>query len=600
MAIAAAGALALTACTSDSGGGDGGGSGDDSGGDGGSGSGSGEEVIEKPDLGDIQTQDGQVTYSLGEQEWDSYNDTTSATNSTYNAVINSKLQGSFWYFGTDGTIVRDESFGTYERTSEDPLTVEYTISDDAVWEDGTPVTSNDFLLQWASSNPESLFSDEPPFDPVSTSFGEQVPDGLETEVDSKTFTLTYPNPYPDWEILVTAPLPAHVAAEEAGMEPSALAQAILDGEGGELTEVAEFWNTGWNAQGGELPDPSLVPSAGPYSLDGATWNSPESLTLVPNEEYWGTPPATANLTYRFTAPEAMVQALQNGDINVIEPQPDVDTVDSIESMGDGFELLTGPTLTWEHLDFNFVDSSPFAEGNGGLAAREAFALCVPREQIVSNLVQPVDPEAVVMNAREVFPFQDGYQEIVDAAYDGQYDEPDVEAATQKLEEAGLETPVDVRIGYSAPNQRRTNIVSAIKASCDEAGFNIQDEGSGDFFDAGGPLEAGDYEVALFAWAGSGQIASGQSIYSTGEGQNFGQYSNEEVDAAWEELASSNDPEVWTEQRKEIERLLWDDLFNVPIFAHPGVVGYDARLENVIFNSTQTQVAWNAEQWVRAE
>ncbi|MGB7425491.1 MAG: ABC transporter substrate-binding protein [Ornithinimicrobium sp.] len=602
MAIAAAGALVLSACTS--------GSDDSESGAGSEGSeesagseegGSEEEVLEKPDLGDITTADDQITYSVGEVEWETYNGETSATNSVYNSVVNDQLREGFNYFGTDGTVFPNEDFGTYEQTSEDPLTVEYTISDDAVWEDGTPITSNDFLLQWASSNPETLFPEgDGEFDPVSDTFGVQVPEGPETEVDSKTFTLTYPNPYPDWELVPTSPLPAHVLAEEIGVEPTELAQAILDRDTANMADAAEFWNTGWNFQGGELPDPSLVPSSGPYTLNGATWNSPESLTLVPNESYYGPPPATQNLTYRFTAPEAMVQALQNGDINIIEPQPDVDTVDAIEAMGDGFELITGPTLTWEHLDYNFVESSPFADENGGLAAREAFAMCVPRQQIVDNLITPVDPEGVVMNLREVFPFQDDYDETVEAAYDGRYDEVDIEGATAKLEETGLETPVDVRIGYSAPNQRRTNQVSAIKSSCDEAGFNILDEGNADFFAAGGPLEVGDYEVALFAWAGSGQVASGEPIYSTDGGQNFGKYSNEEVDAAWDELASSNDPEVWKEQRKVIEKLLWDDLYGIPVFAHPGVVGADATIDNVYFNSTQTQISWNAEQWVRAE
>jgi peptide/nickel transport system substrate-binding protein len=37
-----------------------------------------------------------------------------------------------------------------------------------------------------------------------------------------------------------------------------------------------------------------------------------------------------------------------------------------------------------------------------------------------------------------------------------------------------------------------------------------------------------------------------------------------------------------------------------VFAFPGTVAHDASIENVIFNATQTQIAWNAEQWVRAE
>jgi peptide/nickel transport system substrate-binding protein len=615
MAIVAAGALALTACTSDSGDSDtdAGGAGSEEGseetGDGAEGTGdaagetgdAGQEDTSKPDLGDVTTADDEIFYSIGEVEWEAYNGDTSATNSTYNAVVNGRLQEGFWYWGTDGTVYPNEDFGSYEVTSEDPFTVEYTISDEAVWEDGTPITSNDYLLEWASSNPSSLFGDEDgPFDPVSDTFGVYVPDGLETEPDSKTFTVTYPEPYPDWELLVSAAKPSHVVAEQVGLEPAELAQAVIDGETEGMDEVAEFWNTGWIFGDKSLPEASLVPSSGPYSLDGATWNSPEYLTLVPNESYYGPAPATANVTFRFAAPETHVQALENGDINVIEPQATVDTVSQIEALGEDFTLLRGDSLTWEHLDFNFAEDSPFADENGGLAAREAFAMCVPRQQIIDNLIAPINPEAEVMNLREVFPFQETYDEVVEAAYDGRYDEVDIEGATSKLEEAGLDTPVEVRIGYSAPNQRRTDQVTAIKSSCDEAGFNIVDAGDPEFFAAGGSLETGDWEIALFAWAGSGQIASGQPIYSTDGGQNFGGFSNEEVDEAWNTLAGSSDPEVHLEQQKVIEKLLWDNLYGIPIFSHPGLVAHESSIENIFFNSTQTGTAWNAEQWVRSE
>ena len=560
----------------------------------------GDEDTAKADLGDIETAQDEISFSTGSEQYNAYNGDVSSTNSTYNAVVNDRLIGSFWYWGTDGTVYPNEWFGSYEVTSEDPLTVEYTISDEAVWSDGTPVTANDYLLVWASSNPESLGGvDTLGFDPVSDTFGAYVPDGLETEVDSKEFTIVYPEPYPDWELVVSGAHPSHVVAEQSGMEPGELAQAILDGDGETVAQASEFWNTGWVFNDYEIPDESIVPSSGPYTLQGSVWEKDLSLSLVPNEEFYGPAPATENLTFKFADPGTHVQALQNGDINVIEPQATVDTMDQLAGMGDTVTTLTGDEMTWEHLDFNFGEGSVFSDDEGGLAAREAFAMCVPRQQIVQNLIQPINPEAEVMNLREKFPFQPDYQEVLSAAYDGQYDEVDIEGAAAKLEEAGLETPVEVRIGYSAPNPRRTDEVTAIKASCDEAGFDIVDAGDSTFFQQGGPLETGDWEVALFAWAGSGQIASGQPIYSTGGGQNYGGFSNEEVDAAWDELASSNDEAVHLEQVKKIEKLLWDELYGIPLFAHPGVIGHDASLENVRHNSTQTGVAWNAEQWVRA-
>src|SRR5690606_18371990 len=115
-----------------------------------------------------------------------------------------------------------------------PLTVEYTISDEAMWEDGTPITYDDYLLEWAAQNPEALFEpvgedEAPAFNHVSSDFGVYVPEGPQGEPGGKTFTVEYPDPYPDWELLVGAPTgPAHVVAREAGMELEALSQAIID------------------------------------------------------------------------------------------------------------------------------------------------------------------------------------------------------------------------------------------------------------------------------------------------------------------------------------------------------------------------------------
>jgi peptide/nickel transport system substrate-binding protein len=176
---------------------------------------------------------------------------------------------------------------------------------------------------------------------------------------------------------------------------------------------------------------------------------------------------------------------------------------------------------------------------------------------------------------------------------------DVDGAKKILEDNDA-VGTKVRIGYSSPNERRTNEVAAIKSSCDKAGFKVEDAGDPQFFAPGGTQERGDYEVALFAWAGSGQISSGQNIYSTGKPQNYGKFSNKEVDQAWETLAGSLDPAVHLEQTKKIEKLLWDELYGIPLFAHPGLNAASSDIDNVRFTATQSGIVWNAEQWVRAE
>ena len=550
----------------------------------------------KADLGDVKTQDGSIAYSVGADDFLSYNGLQSNTYTTYNSAVADRMFSSFWYFGTDGSIIPDKDFGTYEKTSDDPLTVKYTISDDAKWSDGTPVTAGDFIVHWAANNDtiKAEGAETPLFDSISFEQGKYIPEAPEGEADGKEFTVTYPEPYADWEILISTALPAHIVAEEAGMSFEELVTAAKEKDVEALTPAAEFWNDGWDFSPGELPDASLVPSMGSYKFKDGGWQAGQSITLEANPEYWGTPAATKELVLRFADPKTHVQALQNGDLDVIEPQATVDTLQQLEGLGDSVNVQTGDQLTWEHVDYNRGEGSVFADSP---ELREAFALCLPRQQIVDNLIKPIYADAQVMNLREVFPFQDKYQEVVDAAYPKEMDEPNIEKAKELVEKSGVSTPT-VRLGYQAGNQRRTETVALIKSSCDQAGFDVQDANSPVFFKE--VMPAGDYDAALFAWAGSGQKASGANIYQSDGAQNQQSYNNPEVDAAWDKLATSLDENEQLEQVKTIEKLLWEDFQAIPLYAHPGLVGHKADVANVRDTAAQSGALWNVEQWVRVQ
>lgn len=607
-ALAAGSALILSACAP--GGGNAGessnGSGASQGGDSGAGNviegDKGQKLTaeasgpEMADLGDVKTQDGSIAYSVGADDFLSYNGLQSNTYTTYNSAVADRMFSSFWYFGTDGSIIPNEDFGTYEKTSDDPLTVKYTISDDAKWSDGTPVTAGDFIFHWAANNDtvKAEGSETPLFDSISFEQGKYIPEAPEGEADGKEFTVTYPEPYADWEILISTALPAHIVAKEAGMSFEELVTAAKEKDVEALTPAAEFWNDGWDFSPGELPDASLVPSMGPYKFKDGGWQAGQSITLEANPEYWGTPPATKELVLRFADPKTHVQALQNGDLDVIEPQATVDTLQQLEGLGDDVNVQTGDQLTWEHVDYNRGEGSVFADSP---ELREAFALCLPRQQIVDNLIKPIYADAQVMNLREVFPFQDKYQEVVDEAYPKEMDEPNIEKAKELVEKSGVSKPT-VRLGYQAGNQRRTETVALIKSSCDQAGFDVQDANSPVFFKE--VMPAGDYDAALYAWAGSGQKASGANIYQSDGAQNQQSYNNPEVDAAWDKLATSLDENEQLEQVKTIEKLLWEDFQAIPLYAHPGLVGHKADVANVRDTAAQSGALWNVEQWVRVQ
>lgn len=562
LALLAGGSLALAACST-------------------GGEGGGDPTSAAPQA---ETKDITITVAH-EQEFSAYNNGTSQDNAVKNTIVLNQVQTGFWEFGEDGSVVPNEEFGTYEKTSDDPLTVDYKINPDAAWSDGEPIDCDDIMLMWAanSGNYDTGEGDAATimFDTAGTTGYELMEKPTCAEGD-KDFTIVYTAPYSDWVAGVGGILPAHIAEQQSGVED--IVAAVEGDDTASLQKVADFWNTGWRFNPGEI-DETITPSSGPYKL--GAWEPGQSITLEANENYWGTPPVAKQIVVRFIEQESQAQALQNGDIQIAEPQPNPDVIKQLEAVGDQITVDQGDEFTYEHLDFNFATA--FADAN----LRKAFALCVPRDQIVDTLIKPVNPNAEVAQSRYFLPFQPEYEQVANEIQDGSYDTADVAAAKALVDEAGAAGTV-VRIGYQTPNQRRTNSVDLIRASCNQAGFDVQDAGQEDFFEAG--LSGGNFDVALFAWAGSPLVSGSSSTYVTNGGNNNGKYSNPDVDAWLAELDTTPDKDAQVELIKQIETQLWNDLATIPIFAFPGVVAYDNTVQNVTFQPSQSGVTWNMQKW----
>ena len=74
-------------------------------------------------------------------ELTSFNSSTPQGNLDMNAKMLGYTRSSFFYLDNKLNIIPDTSFGTVEKTSDDPLVVKYTLAKTATWSDGTPVTA---------------------------------------------------------------------------------------------------------------------------------------------------------------------------------------------------------------------------------------------------------------------------------------------------------------------------------------------------------------------------------------------------------------------------------------------------------------------------
>jgi len=558
-----------------------------------------------PGSGSPGTTGDTITYAY-EQEWYDYNSNSVSGNATANAVLLNQVLRGFYYVDDVGTLHQDTEFGTFEKTSDDPLTVKYTFNENAVWSDGNPIGCADFLLTWASNSgrynkdgtlnqPNAVPADPNyMFDAASTAGLDQTQKPVCADGD-KSVTLVYDKPFVDWQAAILGPLgpwmlPAHVAAKAAGTDSAGLVKAVETDDVATLGKVAEFWNTGWTLDPAKgLPDASLLPSAGPYYI--AAWDPGQSVTLKKNDKWWGTPAKTDTIVVRFITQDQQVSALQSGEVDVIEPQPNPDSNAALAALGDSVTAKFSPDLTWEHVDLSVKN------GFANEKLREAFFKCIPRQQIVDNLIVPANPDATLLDSLTTSNSQPGYEAAAAASGFQAYDEVDLDGAKAAYAASGEAQGKTIRMIHLDPNPRRTNEVALIKASCDQAGFNIQDTplASGPF---GAALAGGDYDAALFAWAGSGLNGSLPAEYlSTGPSNTSG-WNDPAIDKAANAIATSTDPAGMPALLAELDQGLSKNFYTIPVFTFPGAVAFKNDIEGVTQNATQTTATWNMQDWVR--
>ncbi len=540
------------------------------------------------------------------QPFYSYNDLSSTGNATANNVIKYLINGEFWYVNAAGELEADTSFGTYEKTSDDPLTVKYTVNDDTKWSDGTPVDAADILLIWAaqSGNVNTIPADKVKTDEAtglplntkgkvyfnSSSIGlSLVKETPEISDDGKSLTLVYTKPFADWQYDIEVKTPAHITAEKAlGIADAqeakdALVKAIQDKDEAALVKISEFWNTGYDYT--KMPDdPDLALSSGAYVMKEFKEN--EYMTLVKNEDFKGDRDAAIDeLTIRWSEdPLAQVQALENGELDLFSPQVTSDVVKAAEKIEDA-AIETGVEGTFEHFDLVMNNKGPFDPSSYGgdeqkaLAVRQAFLHGIPRQEVVDKLIKPINPEAQVRNSFIKTEGTPGYDEIVAQNGSADYAEVDPALSLKMLKDAGVQTPIDVRVMYAKDNVRRQNEFQLYKPALAKAGFNLIDKGS---LEWGPKLGDGTYDGVFFGWnSTTPAVSADREIYTSGGLNEKVGYANKDVEALFDTLVLTSDLNEQVKIQTEIEKHLYEDAIGIPIFQFPSAnISNKTRITNM--------------------
>jgi peptide/nickel transport system substrate-binding protein len=515
------------------------------------GCGGGGDENESSGGGTAQIKDGGTLNYAADQEPTGFNNNTSKDNGTsvYNVVINVYPQP--FHAQPDFTVKMDDALlDSAEQTSDDPQTIVYKIKQDAAWSDGTPLSADDFIYNWKQQNGTIKDND------VATTTGYDQIKSVEGSDNGKTVTVVFKTPFADWKGLFTGIVPAHYIQKRPG-----------------------GWNTGLDK------DPDKIPSGGPFVVKDYTQG--QSLTLVRNDKYWGPKAHLDSIVFRFL-PESTTQpaALQNNEVDLIYPQPQLDQVTQVKALPDvSSEINFG--LSFEHLDFNFKN-----EHLGDLKVRQAIATGINIQELVDRTVKQFSDKAEPLGNRIWLTGQPQYQD-----HFGQYGKGDTAGATKLLEDAGYTKGADgiyakggkklsVRFSTTAGNKLRETQGELFQAQMKEIGVEIKiaNVDSTKFF--GEWLPNGNYDIADFAWVGTPfAISSNRDIYRTGGGSNYGKYANKKVDDLFTQANSETDEAKSAELGNQIDQQITADMATIPLYTKPTFIAYRNTFANIHDNAT---------------
>lgn len=574
-----------------------------------------------PGGGDDEKSSEKSSINIGWNEsFRSMNTLTANGNAVSNAILTYMMNDNFKHYD-DKLELQDGSLGSVEQVSEDPLKVKYTFNDDAKWSDGTPVDAADLALTWAGQSANFNTVEQNNADDGSvkendaktvyfdaaTAGSALIKDFPEVSDDGKEVTFSYSKPFADWETeLGTGAdgvgVPAHIVAKKAlGIDdPAEGKQAILDAlkdkDTEKLSKISNTWNTGFDFT--SMPkDEDLLVHTGPYKM--TDFKEGQYVTLELDDQYSGpVKPKVDTVTVRYNGdPMAMIQAIENGEVDMTQPQATADVLSAAEDL-DGVTVDAADGATYEHVDFTFDNKGPFdPEANGGdeekaKKVRQAFLKTVPREDIVEKIIKPLNEEAVTRDSYSQVPGSPMYDAVTKENGVADATDVDVEAAKKLLKEAGADAP-KVRIMYDNTNSRRQQEFQLIKESAEKAGFKIEDVGDVNW---GTRLGDGTYDVSLFGWQSEGTgVTENDANFRTGAQNNYGGYSSKKTDKILDKLLVSKEDE----QEKlltDLESQLSEDAFGAPIFQFPELTIYRDKVKNVSSTSVSPTMFWNYWEW----
>ena len=462
--------------------------------------------------------------------------------------------------------------GAPKITRSNPLTVKFAYKKTAKWSDGRQITGADFMATYRTIM-------NPNYDITSREGWEDI---QSIKVAGKNVTVTWKRgkSYAAWDALVaTSPMPAHKVAGQ---------------------NFNDLWRN------------SIDVASGPFKWQ--SWQRGTQMVLVKNNQFTAGPKAKVDrVVFRYIpSTPSLFQALNSGEIQVTEPQPQLQIVD-IRKNTSKFKVQSGPGYFWEHMDIQFGP-----KGHAALKKqyiRQAIITGINRNQIKQALY--VSPGLVgsakdlpVLQSHIFKPFEQYYQPnwkkwsfsqkkvITMLKAKGCTGGPNTPSASNNnIWSCPGVGKLSFRFVTTTGNQLRQLTFEIAQKQLKSVGIELQARfgPSGTVF--GQVLPSGDWDIFMFTWLG-GPTSSATSfgLYGCGGDQNYMNYCNKKASNMLQKAQFTPDPNARAKLLNAAEKIMANDVMSVPMYVRPGFLINSTNVKGPVLNPTQQGSTWNAQGW----
>ncbi|MCL5995034.1 MAG: ABC transporter substrate-binding protein [Chloroflexi bacterium] len=465
--------------------------------------------------------------------------------------------------------------------SADGKTITYTLKPDLKWSDGQALTSADIKFTWqAIVNPENKG--------VYSRVGYDQIDSIDTP-DPQTAVVTFKDIYAPWPGLF-----AQTGVAGYGLLPEHILKDMKSLDGSDFV----------------LNNPI---TAGPYKVTSVVKG--DRIELEATDTYWRGRPKIDKIFIKVVPDrESVLAGLRTGDLDVgsdfaESSIPDLESVDTINT-------FAKTTPNFEHYFFNLgtgkygvTGPCPFQD----VRVRQALTYGIDRFTIADKLlfqktrvVAGLWPNSIYEDTSlEPYPY-------------------DPEKAKALLDEAGYKPGADgiregqcggqtVRLSFkhmtTSGNELRANVQTLTQQNLKDIGVEfIPDNKPSDTlfatYSENGPLATGQYDMGGFttAFVSGGDPDPTDYFKLVGiptqenpNGNNWYFLEDEQLDKLSDEQSKIVDVAKRTEIIKQMQKIMYDKAYVIPMYARLNVDAANKRITNVKSSATGN-IFWNVWEW----